>query len=96
MKLKLTVVVKETGKAEKLKNNHEQNKNNKPVFHDAKSRSSPLEVFLQKDVLKIFSKFTGEHPCRTAISIKLLCIKIALRNGCSPVNLLHIFRICFA
>ena len=75
------MVVKETGKAEKLKNNHEQNKNNKPVFHDAKSRSSPLEVFLQKDVLKIFSKFTEEHPCRTAISIKLLCIKIAFEMG---------------
>ena len=30
----------------------------------------------------------------SAISIKLLCnfIKIALRHGCSPVNLLHIFR----
>ena len=75
------MVVKETSKAEKIKNKHEQNKNNKPVFHDAKSRSSPLEVFLQKDVLKIFSKFTEEHPCRTAISIKLLCIKIAFEMG---------------
>ena len=27
------------------------------------SRSSHLEVFLEKGVLKIFSKFTGEHPC---------------------------------
>ena len=36
-------------------------------------RSSHLEVFLGKGVLKIYSKFTGEHPCRSAISIKLLC-----------------------
>ena len=36
-------------------------------------RSSRPEVFLRKGVLKICSKFTGEHPCRTAISIKLLC-----------------------
>ena len=34
-------------------------------------------MFLGKSVLKICSKFTGEHPCR---------------SGCSPVNLLHIFR----
>ena len=28
-------------------------------------------MFLGKGVLKICSKFTGEHPCRSAISIKL-------------------------
>ena len=61
------------------------------------SRSSIPEVFLGKGVLKIDSKFTGEHPYRRAISIKLLCsfIEIALRHGCSPVNLLHIFRTPF-
>ena len=50
-------------------------------------------MFLGKGVPKICSKFTGEHPCRSAISIKLLCnfIEITLRRGCSPVNLLHIF-----
>ena len=31
-------------------------------------RSSHSEVFLRKGVLKICSKFTGEHPCRSAIS----------------------------
>ena len=41
----------------------------KQVTHEF--RSSPLEVFLQKGVLKIYRKFTGEHPCRKAISIKL-------------------------
>ena len=34
---------------------------------------SPSEVFLVKGVLRIYSKFTGKHPCRGAISIKLLC-----------------------
>ena len=60
-------------------------------------RSSHLEVFLGKCFLKICSKFTGEHPCRSAISIKLLCNfnEIALRRGCSLVNLLHIFRTPF-
>ena len=60
-------------------------------------RSSRSEVFLRKGVLKIRSKFTGEHPCRSVISIKLLCnfIEIALRHRCSPVNLLHIFRTPF-
>ena len=60
-------------------------------------RSSHPKVFLWKGVLKICSKFTGEHTCRSAISIKFLCnfIEIALRHGCSPVNLLHIFRTPF-
>ena len=61
------------------------------------SRRSPPDVGLGKGVLKICSKVTGEHPCRSVISIKLLCnfIEIKLRHGCSPVNLLHIFRIHF-
>ena len=62
-----------------------------------KLRSSRPEVFLRKAVPKICSKFTGEQPCRNAISIKLQSnfIEIALRHGCSPVNLLHIFRTLF-
>ena len=50
-------------------------------------RSSCPEVLLRKVVLKICRKFTREHPCRSVISIKLLCnfIEIALRDGCSPV-----------
>ena len=51
-------------------------------------------MFLRKDVLKMCSKFTGDHPCRSAISIKLL-IEIALRHGYSPENLVHIFRTPF-
>ena len=55
-------------------------------------RSSRPEMFLVKGVLKICSKFRGEYPCRSVISIKLLCyfIEITLRHGCTPVNLLHI------
>ena len=48
-------------------------------------------------VLKICSKFTAERPCRSAISIKLLCnfIEITLRHRHFHVNLLHIFRTSF-
>ena len=43
-------------------------------------KSTPPEVFLGKSVLKICSKFTGEHPYQSVISIKLLYnfIEIAL------------------
>ena len=60
-------------------------------------RNGHPEVFLRKGVPKICGKFTGEHPCRSVISVKLLCnfIEIALRHGCSPVNLLHISRTPF-
>ena len=37
-------------------------------------RSSPPELFLGKGVLKTCSKFTGEHPCQSVVSIKLLCV----------------------
>ena len=59
--------------------------------------SSHPKVFLGKGVMKIFFKFTGEHPCRSVISIKLQSnfIEITLPHGCSPVNSLHIFRTPF-
>ena len=61
------------------------------------SKSSPSEVFLEKGVLKICSKFTGEHPCRSVISMKLQSnfIEITFRHGCCNVNLLLIFRTSF-
>ena len=64
----------------------------------ALSRSSPSEQFLGKGIQKICSKFTGEHPCRSGMSIKLHCsfLEIALRHGCFPVNMLHIFRTRFS
>ena len=60
-------------------------------------RGSPPEVFLGKGVLKICSKFTGEHPYQSVISIKFLCnfLEIALGHGRSPANLLYIFRALF-
>ena len=58
---------------------------------------SILITEVEKGVRKICRKFTGEHPCRSAISIKLQSnfIEITLRHGCSPVNLLHIFKTPF-
>ena len=58
-------------------------------FFESKTRSIPPEVFLAKGFLKIYSKFTGEHPCQSVISIKLL------RHECFPVNLLYFFRTPF-
>ena len=74
----------------------------KTCVSPSKIRSSRPDVFLGKVVLKICSKFTGEHPCRSAILRKLQSnfiesnfIEIALRHGCFPVNLLHIFKTPF-
>ena len=52
------------------------------------------EVFLGKGVLKTCSKFTGEHPGRSVILIKVQShfIEVILRQGGSPVYLRHIFR----
>ena len=43
-----------------------------------KERKQPPDVFLRKGVLKMYNKFTGKHPCLSAISIKLqrLSLKI--------------------
>ena len=59
-----------------------------------KDRSSHIDVFFRKDVLKICSIFTGKHQSRGVISAKLQSnfIEIALRHECSPVTLLHSFR----
>ena len=68
------------------------------ISHLRKCRGSHLEVFLGKGVLKICSKFTGEHPCRGEIWIKLESnfIEITLRYGCSPEYSQHIFRAYFS
>ena len=57
-------------------------------------QKQPSRGVLKKIVLKLCSKFTGEHLCRSVVSITLLCnfIEIALRHGFSPVNILHIIR----
>ena len=53
---------------------------------------------LVRGVLHVRNKFTGEHSCRSAISIKFQInfIEIRLRHGYSPLNLLHIFRTPFS
>ena len=53
-------------------------------------KSSHPEVFLEKGVLKICSKFTEEHPCRTAI------IEIALRQGCFSCKFAIYFQNTFS
>ena len=61
------------------------------------SRSSRAEVFLVKGVLKTCIKFTGEHLCRSAISINMRSnfIGITLQHGQSPANVIHVFRTPF-
>ena len=67
---------------------------NQKLKMSATFRKSPPDVLLGKGIPKICSKFTGEHPRHSVISIKLLCkfIEITLRHGCYPVHLLHIFK----
>ena len=64
---------------------------------DLQAKHRELQKQPSRGVLKMCSKFKGEHPCRSVILIKLLWsfIKIALRHGYSPVSLLHIFRTPF-
>ena len=67
------------------------------VLNISSFTSSLPEVFLGKGVLNICSKFTGEHPCQSAISLKLQVnfFEITLRYGCFLVNWLHVFRTPF-
>ena len=60
-------------------------------------QKQPSRCVLRKRCSEICSKFTGEYPFRSVVSIKLLCsfIEITLRHGCSPASLLHIFRTPF-
>ena len=60
------------------------------------NRSSHTEVFLEKGVLKICGKFTGEKQ-QLGCLFKILdnWTEITLRHGFSPVNLVHIFRTLF-
>ena len=66
------------------------------VMNTTKEHKQPSRR-VRKTVLKMCSKFTREHPCRSVILVKLQSnfIEITLRHGCSPVNLLHIFRTHF-
>ena len=61
------------------------------------SKKQPSRGVLRKGLLKIYSKFTGEHLYWSVISIKLQSnfIEITLWRGCSTVNWRHIFRTAF-
>ena len=54
-------------------------------------------MFLGKVVLKIYSKFKGERPCRSVISGRLQSnsVKIIFWHRYSRLILLHIFKIPF-
>ena len=59
------------------------------------NRSSRLEVFLGKGVLKICRKFTKERLCRSVISISKLgsnFTEITVQQRYTPVNFLYIVR----
>ena len=47
-------------------------------------RSSHPGVFLEKSILKICSKFTGKHPCRSVTDVVLVFLMLAL-------NIFHTF-----
>ena len=57
-----------------------------------------IVILIKKDVLKMSSKFSYKHSCRSVVSIKSQSnfIEITFPHRCSPVNLLHIFRIPFS
>ena len=63
------------------------------VLNSLYIRSNRPQVFFGKCVLKICMQqflYTGEHPYA-----KVQFIKLTVWHGCSPVNLLHIFRTYF-
>ena len=49
-----------------------------PAKMQSKAEAVTQKVFLEKGVLKICSKFTEEHPCQSAISIKLQSMGVLL------------------
>ena len=68
------------------------------ITKNVETYQSPMrDLIIEHHLLKICSKCTGEHPCQSLISIKLLrsFIEIKLRHECSPVSLLCIFRTPF-
>ena len=65
--------------------------------HRSFNQKQLSRVVLRKKCSENMHQFAGEQACRSVISIKFQSnfIEIALRHGCSPVNLLHIFRTTF-
>ena len=58
-------------------------------------RSSPPEVFSNKDTVPIQSEPTGEQTCRRAVPTKPLCnfFEISPMLGCTPENPHHTQKI---
>ena len=61
------------------------------------NRSSRLEVFCKKGVLKNFAKFTGKHLCQSLFFNKrpATLLKKRLWHRCFPVNFAKFFRTHF-
>ena len=83
--------------AKKKINSLDPNDNFRKIFASILQKLSRPIKFLRKGVLKICSKYTGEHSCQSVISIKLLCnfIEITLRHWRSLVNCRNSFRKSF-
>ena len=70
------------------------------VFH-AKFRSSGLELFCKRCVLKNFAKFTGKHLCQSLFFNKVAGLRPAtllkkrLWHSCFPVNFVKFLRTPF-
>ena len=65
-------------------------------YLDTLKRSSRLEVFCRKDVLRNFAKFTGKHLCQSLFLNKvagLTVLKKRFRHRCFPVNFAKFLRI---
>ena len=64
-------------------------------------RSSRPNVFLRKRVLNICRKFTGEHPCRSAISIKCNIVELhppdhTVVEPHANILCANLFHLCFS
>ena len=70
---------------------------NSVLFKVSFIQKQPSREVLKKRCSGNMQQIYRRTPCWSVVSIKLLCnfIEIALRHGCSPVNLPHIFRIPF-
>ena len=59
-------------------------------YSDRRVRSSRLEVFCKKGVLRNFAKFTGKHLCQSLLSVAGLgpatSLKKRLWHRCFPMN----------
>ena len=64
------------------------------IIKEARKFSDIEAAFIDHKNKKVY---TGEHPCRSVIPVTMQSnfIKITLWLGCSPENLLHIFRTPF-